>query len=601
MINLLHCLIYEKLHFQEETRKRRLKLYRSAVKGDWGIADDILKNNGDDILAKISTVGDIVLHVAAAAGHTGFVKEMVKYMTPDDLITKNGQQNTAFGLVFMMNRNEEVAITRCKGDMLPVQIAALFGHEKIVLHLYNDTTAKGFLTDGDLIELLVTLIDNYLYDAALQLLNEHRELAIVYAKSGETALHALARKPLTLSDSVNPNHQQGILKSLFNLFSGTNMVHKKKMHPKALQLVELLWERIILLDDKSISTLIREPSRLIFTAAEQGNDELLSKLIHGYPDLIFKVDDHGYTIFHVAVLNRHERIFTGSIKDLIVVMEDKQENNILHLAAKLPPSNRLKILSGAALQLQRELLWFKELSKVVKPIYAERKNQSGKTPKALFTEDHRDLMVKGEEWMKKTAESCMIVATLIATVVFAADFTVPGGVKEDTGSPNFLKRASFIIFSIGDPVSLVSSTCSIITFLSILTSRYAVEDFLWLLPTKLVLGISSLFVSIAAMMVVFCVTLFILFNEGMRELAVLATALASIPVFLFLWQQYCLLFDVFRSTYISDSLFHHRKTNHDRCWLSRICTATKVGYRASVGEWKETTKIERIKQNNLRV
>ncbi|KAH7569628.1 hypothetical protein JRO89_XS06G0221100 [Xanthoceras sorbifolium] len=250
----------------------------------------------------------------------------------------------------MMNRNEEVAITRCKGDMLPVQIAALFGHEKIVLHLYNDTTAKGFLTDGDLIELLVTLIDNYLYDAALQLLNEHRELAIVYAKSGETALHALARKPLTLSDSVNPNHQQGILKSLFNLC--TNMVHKKKMHPKALQLVELLWERIILLDDKSISTLIREPSRLIFTAAEQGNDELLSKLIHGYPDLIFKVDDHGYTIFHVAVLNR-------SIKDLIVVMEDKQENNILHLAAKLPPSNRLKILSGAALQLQRELLWFK--------------------------------------------------------------------------------------------------------------------------------------------------------------------------------------------------------------------------------------------------
>ncbi|KAL5842797.1 hypothetical protein ACOSQ3_013400 [Xanthoceras sorbifolium] len=469
----------------------------------------------------------------------------------------------------MMNRNEEVAITRCKGDMLPVQIAALFGHEKIVLHLYNDTTAKGFLTDGDLIELLVTLIDNYLYDAALQLLNEHRELAIVYAKSGETALHALARKPLTLSDSVNPNHQQGILKSLFNLCY--------------------------------ISTLIREPSRLIFTAAEQGNDELLSKLIHGYPDLIFKVDDHGYTIFHVAVLNRHERIFTGSIKDLIVVMEDKQENNILHLAAKLPPSNRLKILSGAALQLQRELLWFKELSKVVKPIYAERKNQSGKTPKALFTEDHRDLMVKGEEWMKKTAESCMIVATLIATVVFAADFTVPGGVKEDTGSPNFLKRASFIIFSIGDPVSLVSSTCSIITFLSILTSRYAVEDFLWLLPTKLVLGISSLFVSIAAMMVVFCVTLFILFNEGMRELAVLATALASIPVFSFLWQQYCLLFDVFRSTYISDSLFHHRKTNHDRCWLSRICTATKVGYRASVGEWKETTKIERIKQNNLRV
>ncbi|KAL5773578.1 hypothetical protein ACOSQ2_013502 [Xanthoceras sorbifolium] len=593
---------------EEETRKRRLELYRSAVKGDWGIANGILRNNGDDILAKISKEEDTVLHVAAAASHTGFVKELVeKYMKPDDLITKNKKQNTAFGLVvasgnmelvkFMMNKNEKLATIRCEYDTLPVQIAALFGHEKIVLHLYNDTTTKGYLTpDEDLIELLVTLIDNYLYDAALQLLNEHRKLAIFRAKSSEeTALHALARKPLTFSDSVNPNHQQGILKSLFNLFSGTNMVQKKMMHPKALQLVELLWEKIILLDDIRISMLIGKPGRLIFVAAEQGNDELLSKLIHGYPDLIFKVNDDGYTIFHVAVLNRHERIFnliyeTGSIKDVIVAMEDEQQNNILHLAAKLPPSNRLKILSGAALQLQRELLWFKEVSKVVKPIYAERKNKEDKTPKALFTEDHMDLMVQGEEWMKKTAESCMIVATLIATVVFAAAFTVPGGVKEDTGSPNFLKRASFIIFSIADPVSLVSSSCSIITFLSILTSRYAVEDFLWLLPTKLVLGISTLCVSIAAMMVVFCVTLFILFNEGMRELAVLATALASIPVFLFLWQQYRLIFDVVRSTYISDSLFHQRKTNQHRCWLSRIFIAVKVGYRASVGEWKKTAK-----------
>ncbi|KAH7569648.1 hypothetical protein JRO89_XS06G0226500 [Xanthoceras sorbifolium] len=242
---------------EEETRKRRLELYRSAVKGDWGIANGILRNNGDDILAKISKEEDTVLHVAAAASHTGFVKELMeKYMKPDDLITKNKKQNTAFGLVvasgnmelvkFMMNKNEKLATIRCEYDTLPVQIAALFGHEKIVLHLYNDTTTKGYLTpDEDLIELLVTLIDNYLYeliylfkrtflytidtmikvetsnivsDAALQLLNEHRKLAIFRAKSSEeTALHALARKPLTFSDSVNPNHQQGILKSLFNL------------------------------------------------------------------------------------------------------------------------------------------------------------------------------------------------------------------------------------------------------------------------------------------------------------------------------------------------------------------------------------------------
>ncbi|KAL5842801.1 hypothetical protein ACOSQ3_013404 [Xanthoceras sorbifolium] len=556
-----------------ETRKRHLKLYRAAVNGDWEIAKSIFEKYPGDILAKISKVDDTPLHMAAAANRTRFVKELVihKHMKKDDLATTNKEGKTAFchaaasgnmELVnLMLEKNGELAQIRNEKNMLPIQMAALLGQEEMVLHLYKAT--KDSLKDEDLIELLVTLINNYLYDAALLLVNNNRQLATLRAGNKETALHALARMPLTSSEVANPN-QQGFLKSLFNLFSGTNMVHNRRMNPKALKLVEILWEEVILLDDYPISVLIGLPWKLIFVAAEHGNDQFLSKLIDKYPDLIFKVNEHQLSIFHIAVLNRHEKIFnliyeTGSIKDLIVVKEDEEKNNILHLAAKLPPPNRLNIVSGAALQLQRELLWFKEVKKVVQPLYADAKNKNGKTPRALFTEQHRELMGKGEEWMKNTAESCMVVAALIATVVFAAAFTVPGGVKEDTGSPNFLRKVSFIIFSISDPVSLVCSSCSILTFLSILTARYAEEDFLWSLPTKLILGISTLFLSIAAMMVVFCVTLFIMFNEGMQELAILATALASIPVFLFIWQQHRLLLDVIRSTYISNSLFHHRK------------------------------------------
>ncbi|KAH7569621.1 hypothetical protein JRO89_XS06G0215500 [Xanthoceras sorbifolium] len=200
-------------------------------------------------------------------------------------------------------------------------------------------------------------------DAALLLVNNNRQLATLRAGNKETALHALARMPLTSSEVANPN-QQGFLKSLFNLFSGTNMVHNRRMNPKALKLVEILWEEVILLDDYPISVLIGLPWKLIFVAAEHGNDQFLSKLIDKYPDLIFKVNEHQLSIFHIAVLNRHEKIFnliyeTGSIKDLIVVKEDEEKNIILHLAAKLPPPNRLNIVSGAALQLQRELLWFK--------------------------------------------------------------------------------------------------------------------------------------------------------------------------------------------------------------------------------------------------
>lgn len=39
--------------------------------------------------------------------------------------------------------------------------------------------------------------------------------------------------------------------------------------------------------------------------------------------------------------------------------------NALHLAAKLAPYHRLRTVTGAALQMQRELLWFKVIVLIV--------------------------------------------------------------------------------------------------------------------------------------------------------------------------------------------------------------------------------------------
>lgn len=120
----------------------------------------------------------------------------------------------------------------------------------------------------------------------------------------------------------------------------------------------------MLLDDHKIAELIGKPWPLLFVIAERGNFEFLKKLIDEYPDIIQEVDNNGYSIFHIAVLNRHWNIFKliydiGPYKDTIVSTRDKQGNTILHLAGMLAPPNRLKIVPGAALQMQREVLWFK--------------------------------------------------------------------------------------------------------------------------------------------------------------------------------------------------------------------------------------------------
>lgn len=136
------------------------------------------------------------------------------------------------------------------------------------------------------------------------------------------------------------------------------------MHIQALELVNRLWDQVLVLDDLKIGDFIRSPSRLLFTAAELGNVEFIIVLIRSYPDLIWKVDEKSRSIFHVAVEHRQEKIFNliyeiGSIKDLIAAYKDESNNNMLHLAGNLAPANRLNIDSGAALQLRRELQWFK--------------------------------------------------------------------------------------------------------------------------------------------------------------------------------------------------------------------------------------------------
>ncbi|KAK5826105.1 hypothetical protein PVK06_021014 [Gossypium arboreum] len=279
----------------------------------------------------------------------------------------------------------------------------------------------------------------------------------------------------------------------------------------------------------------------------------------------------------MAVIHRQEKIFRlihdrGAHKDMIAAYRDKNNHCILHLAGKIATPNRLNIVSGAALQMQREMLWFKAsleyflacslfdiirscnlswflVEKNVQPLYKEMRDSNGRTPRMLFTEEHAKLVKEGEKWMKSTASSCMLVATLITTMMFAAIFRVPGGNDNEKGTPIFLEATSFVIFAVSDALVLFSSVTSILMFLSILTSRYAEEDFLRLLPQRLIVGLTTLFLSIAAMLVAFGATFCIVLSQRLAWIAVPVAFIACIPVTLFAFLQFPLHLDIIQSSY----------------------------------------------------
>ncbi|KAF8036192.1 hypothetical protein BT93_C2027 [Corymbia citriodora subsp. variegata] len=166
-----------------------------------------------------------------------------------------------------------------------------------------------------------------------------------------------------------------------------------------------------------------------------------------------------------------------------------------------------------------------------------------------FVENHKELLKNGEKWAKDTSNSCMLVSTLIATVLFAAAFTVPRGNDNNTGVPLLLGQNSLLVFTISDALGLFSSVTAILLFLAILTSRFEVEDFLYSLPKKIIMGLSLLFLSLAFMLVAFAATLTIVLDKRLEWALIPITLLASVPVALFVVLQLPLLYQMVKSTY----------------------------------------------------
>ncbi|KVH43966.1 Ankyrin repeat-containing protein [Cynara cardunculus var. scolymus] len=536
------------------------------------------------------------LCLAAAAGNVKMVKIMVK--KNKNLLTIPGSQK-----------------------MMPLYMAALFGDHDMVKYLYDNSKLYGDgWTPQNRGWLLLKCVESDLFDIALRILNDCPELAsygsvlgvlarkpdafietksniiwgkirsifaVVGLKVGVPEKESEALQLLRIIWKTIAKKPKNVIDDIIRGPADSSKQGEKPASQKedqTLQLLKLISDNIVKMPVEihnlfngpaaTTSKVTRTPlmgntkqkhsSRILFVAAEMGNTKFVVELIRQYPDLIWKVNDNNQSIFHIAVKHRHEGIYNllyeiGSMKDLITPLKDHNDNNMLHLVGKSAKTKRLQDVSGVALQMQRELLWFKEVEAMIPPSYRERRNKEDLTPHELFTKDHKDLVSEGEKWMKGTASQCMVVATLIATIVFSAAFTVPGGYNQDDGIPFFYRKITFMVFVVADAISLFSSSASVLMFLSILTSRYAERDFLESLPKKLMLGLTTLFLSITAMTVAFSVSFFVLYHNDLIWIPIVIGLLAAMPVLLFAWLQYPLLADVIHSTYGSRYLFRPKK------------------------------------------
>ncbi|KAI3841941.1 hypothetical protein MKX03_010278 [Papaver bracteatum] len=517
------------------------------------------------------------------------------------IAAREGNKKIAEAIV---NKNPYATQIRNKQDEVPLATATLSvscGQKDIIKYLCNVTTDEepSPFSGPDGASLLCDVIKANFYGIALFLFKRHPEVILKKSKNLIMwPLEAIANTPFafrsgsnlkiwqnsiypymstgsrcrTMGDIENQSKCPRVDRGIFAMFLTNILNHliprvpcikelytQKLVHEEAATLVEDMIAQLNELTSEAQALSFFQNSCALKTAIKNGTTEIVEECLKIFPDLMW-IEMNKQSLIQIAIEERNNKVLKlicetsdEDDKNELLSRRDTNGNGVLHFAAKLAPSNQLNLVSGAALQMQREMQFFKGVEKMVGRNRRLVRNIDGNTAQFLFTQEHDKLRKDGEEWMKGTSSQCMVVAALIATVVFAAAFTVPGGNFSDgndkKGIPIFLHKTSFMVFAIADALALFSSVTSILMFLAILTSRYAEEDFLTSLPTKLIIGLGTLFFSIAATMVAFGATLSIVLGHKFAWILIPITLFGCLPVTLFALLQSPLLVEMVRSTY----------------------------------------------------
>ncbi|GLT97794.1 hypothetical protein SLE2022_153430 [Rubroshorea leprosula] len=562
---------------------------------------------------------ETVLQVAVRAEQDEIAKKLAKIMSKADLEKKDCNGHTVLSYVafqgrtnlakFLVPLNRDLLTIVDNAGNIPLTRACGFGHKEMAYYLYK-------VTPCDLLEpgkegnhgfhLMRCCIANKMFDICWDLIEKYPSLAVDINTQGESPILMLSRQPsafysgtklslwqrliyhclkvelptipttptkdiqLDVADQgyvVERNIGKRVFNGLRGLglkvqeFFGIKQIYDLKLrHRYACEVLYCMCNHVSTFelnhqhDDYGVGA-------LLFEATKHGIVEFVIELCKANPSFGFKTNNDGRLAFMVAVQHRQEKVFNliyganEGWKAENLNKLDKDGNNILHVAGALAPDFKSVGISSPALQMQKELQWFKEVEIIVPEWCKEAKNNNGDTPKDVFTESHKALVKDGARWMTETASSFIILSILLVTIMFAVSFTVPGG-DSNSGLPVLLGKKLFKIFIITDAVSFFAASTSGLTFLGILTSRKAEEDFLRSLPRKLMIGLVTLFISVAAMMTSFYTALLIMLQVKLWELILIILA-AIVPIVVFGWLHLPLICEIIVSTCFS-GMFHRK-------------------------------------------
>ncbi|XP_051126490.1 ankyrin repeat-containing protein At5g02620-like [Andrographis paniculata] len=453
--------------------------------------------------------GDSALHIAARSGNAAKAKEIMQKF---DSINGNGGIKN---LLSKQNQEGETAL----------YVAAESGHAAVVVEFLKYLDA---------------------------------ETCSIRAYNGFDSFHIAAKQG-------HIDVLKELLRFIPNLVMTTDASNSTTLHTAAAQghtdVVNLLLET-----DPNLAKIARNNGKTVLhTAARMGHLNVVKSLLNKDPSISSRTDRKGQTALHMAVKGQNDEIVAELIKPdtSVVQLEDNKGNTALHIATRKARCQMVKCLLSAegvdvnAVNNARETpldiaekFGTPELVAILKEAGAVHSKDYGKPQSAAkqlkqtvsdIKHDVESQLVQTRqtgfrvrkiakkvkklhiEGLNNAINSATVVAVLIATVAFAAIFTVPGQYVEERtqgftlGEAHIANDAAFVVFFLFDSVALFISLAVVVVQTSLVVIEHKAKKQLMFVINKL-MWLACLFISIAFISLTYIVV-------GSREqwLAVYAT------------------------------------------------------------------------------
>ncbi|KAF9661596.1 hypothetical protein SADUNF_Sadunf19G0085200 [Salix dunnii] len=426
---------------------------------------DKLLGKCPSLLSQANKKGETPLHLAAKYGHSNVVKVLIDrakapYADPESGVTAarmmlrmtNGEGDTALHEAARKARSHVVGIlTKEEPDFsypanvhgeTPLYIAAFVGRRP----------EQG------------KVIDKILRNCS----------AVDYGgPNGRTALHAA----IMAGDHVTVRK---LLEKEEKLAKTTDENGWSPLHYVAYfsRWIDISAVKVLLECDVSaayIAETTEKKRTALHIAAIQGHVDVMKVIVSRCPDCCELVDSRGWNALHYAVASQSSNAFQECLTipelDRLKTEKDDKGNMHFHLIAALKhKQNEWRTVypygESGIYGLNKQMLsivnihsrGFGEIQK--ETVESLKDVGSGPFGYGPFISRIEKDKIEEEAW-NKARKSHLLVAALIATVTFAAAFTLPGGYKSDHGTAILAKNNNFILFLTSDAISLVLSTSAV--------------------------------------------------------------------------------------------------------------------------------------------